>query len=280
MLTSAIVESLAFTNNQNILSAELESPSQRQFAIINNKEKLVRVKHKKSPTSLTVQQVSKSSEIVLLKPVKSEEINIKKDFQSKVKEQTLVITQPKPQVTLPSIQTAQFKTETAEFKSYQEVNKQFLVIKNKGFDSKENPYRQLSYSQEINKLAMKNDLYQASHTIRTATSQPIKVNEVQQPQQAALPVPITLEAKLLNSISPIYPSLAKRRGIEMEVKVNFTIDKDGRVKNINFAQQSKLIYFKSAIRSAIRKWRFSPAIKNNNKVESKMTKIFSFSLHA
>ena len=66
----------------------------------------------------------------------------------------------------------------------------------------------------------------------------------------------------------------------MEVTVDFTIDKNGRVIDINFAQQSKLVYFKSAIRSAIRKWRFTPATKNNRKVESKMTKIFSFSLHA
>ena len=88
------------------------------------------------------------------------------------------------------------------------------------------------------------------------------------------------DAKLLNSVSPVYPYLAKRRGIEMEVKVNFIIDRDGRVKDLKFDQQSKLIYFKSAIRSAMRKWRFNPATENNSKVESSMTKIFSFSLHA
>ena len=60
----------------------------------------------------------------------------------------------------------------------------------------------------------------------------------------------------------------------------YLVDKDGKIKDLNFAQQSKLIYFKSAIRSAMRKWRFSPATINNRKVESKMSKIFSFSLQA
>ena len=104
--------------------------------------------------------------------------------------------------------------------------------------------------------------------------------EIASSNKEADQLPTTYEAKLLNSINPVYPNLAKRRGLEMEVKVDFTIDRDGKVKDINFSQQSKLIYFKSAIRSAIRKWRFSPAMINNRKVESKMTKIFSFSLHA
>jgi TonB family protein len=85
-------------------------------------------------------------------------------------------------------------------------------------------------------------------------------------------------AKQLKLVDPVYPSLAKRKGIEIEVKVQFTIDKNGEVKNISFTRQSRLNYFKSSIRTAMRKWRFSPARINNRAVESKMTKIFSFSL--
>lgn len=87
-------------------------------------------------------------------------------------------------------------------------------------------------------------------------------------------------AKLLNPSTPLYPSVAKRRGLEMNVKVNFTVDKDGRVKDIEFADQHNVTYFKSAIRFAIRKWRFEPATLNNDIVESKMSKIFSFSLQS
>jgi TonB family protein len=143
--------------------------------------------------------------------------------------------------------------------------------------SQSRPYLELSYENEILKLSQNDELYKPSFTQESIKRQTEKL-------KLATKVNITNErfvpAKLLNSINPEYPSLAKRRGIEMEVKVNFTIDKYGKVKDIKFPQQSKLIYFKSAIRSAIRKWRFNPAVKNNIKVESKMTKIFSFSLEA
>jgi len=160
------------------------------------------------------------------------------------------------------------------------VNTQLPVKLDNPPYSENSIYSKISYDQEINKLALENDLYQASHTKNSSTKRVYDKYHAQAPKLEATKSVTSFDAKLLNSISPEYPSLAKRRGIEMEVKVNFTIDRNGKVKDINFGQQSKLIYFKSAIRSAIRKWRFSPATKNNLKIESKMSKIFSFSLHA
>ncbi len=143
--------------------------------------------------------------------------------------------------------------------------------------SQSKPYRELSYQNEIIQLSQNDELYKPSFTQQSIKSQVEKLKLATQKTEINKRF---LPAKLLNPVNPEYPSLAKRRGIEMEVKVNFTIDQSGKVKDIKFPQQSKLIYFKSAIRSAIRKWRFSPAVKNNVKVESKMTKIFSFSLEA
>jgi len=85
-------------------------------------------------------------------------------------------------------------------------------------------------------------------------------------------------AKLITSYEPKYPSSAKRKGIELEVLVDFSIDKNGRVKDINFKSKSKLSYFRSTIRNAMEKWRFKPAQINGKAVESEMSKIFSFSL--
>lgn len=85
-------------------------------------------------------------------------------------------------------------------------------------------------------------------------------------------------AKLIRSIEPRYPSSAKRKGIELEIMVEFSIDKNGLVKNIKFEPKSKASYFRSAIRNAMEKWRFLPAEKNGLAVESTMSKIFSFSL--
>ncbi|TPH17750.1 M56 family metallopeptidase [Litorilituus lipolyticus] len=90
--------------------------------------------------------------------------------------------------------------------------------------------------------------------------------------------PIWYEAEQIKTAEPVYPSLAKRKGIEVEVKVNFTIDKQGNVKNISFVQQNRVNYFKNSIRAAIKKWRFLPAKVGDKPVESQMSKIFSFSL--
>jgi len=90
--------------------------------------------------------------------------------------------------------------------------------------------------------------------------------------------PIWHNAKQLKSVDPIYPSVAKRKGIEIEVKVDFTIDVDGQIKDIHFARQNKINYFKNSIRSAIKKWRFLPAKVDDKPVESQMSKVFSFSL--
>lgn len=85
-------------------------------------------------------------------------------------------------------------------------------------------------------------------------------------------------AKLLSSAEPKYPSSAKRKGIELEIMVEFDIDRNGYVKNIEFESKNRVGYFRSTIRNAMEKWRFLPAKENGRAVESKMSKIFSFSL--
>ena len=91
-------------------------------------------------------------------------------------------------------------------------------------------------------------------------------------------VTVKKAAKIISSPDPRYPSTAKRRGLELDVKVNFIIDKQGKVKDIEFEDGHKVSYFRSSIRTAMAKWRFLPAKVNGQPVESKMSKIFSFSL--
>lgn len=85
-------------------------------------------------------------------------------------------------------------------------------------------------------------------------------------------------AHALHSVEPKYPSMAKRKGIELDVTVHFTIDKQGNVRDIEFERKNKVNYFRTSIRNAMNKWRFQPALKNGKPVESKLSKIFSFSL--
>ena len=85
-------------------------------------------------------------------------------------------------------------------------------------------------------------------------------------------------AALISSVEPRYPSIAKRKGIELDVLVRFVINEDGRVTDIEFEDKNRVSYFRNAIRSAMNKWRFLPATVNNRPIESQMAKIFSFSL--
>lgn len=105
------------------------------------------------------------------------------------------------------------------------------------------------------------------------TAEPIAIKSKANNQDHAL-----INAKAIVSPDPRYPSTAKRRGLELDIKVHFTIDENGRVKNLEFEKKSKVNYFRSAIRDAMSKWRFLPAKLNGQPVESHMSKIFSFNL--
>ncbi len=85
-------------------------------------------------------------------------------------------------------------------------------------------------------------------------------------------------AKLIFSTDPKYPSTAKRKGIELEVKVDFIIDKQGNVRDITFHPKNNANYFRAAVRAAVKQWKFEPAKYDGKIIDSKMSKIFSFSL--
>jgi TonB family protein len=85
-------------------------------------------------------------------------------------------------------------------------------------------------------------------------------------------------AKLIRTFEPKYPVTAKRKGIELEVMVHFTISTTGRIMDLQFESKSKVSYFRSAIRNAMDKWRFTPAEVNGKVVESEMSKVFLFNL--
>jgi bla regulator protein BlaR1 len=91
-------------------------------------------------------------------------------------------------------------------------------------------------------------------------------------------IPVSLPAELLKSVYPKYPSTAKRKRIETDIEVTFTIDKKGYIRDIEYDGKGKVNYFRNSIRSSLEKWRFTPASYNNQPIESTMSKIFSFSI--
>ncbi|MCW8832611.1 MAG: TonB family protein, partial [Colwellia sp.] len=135
----------------------------------------------------------------------------------------------------------------------------------------EKPAKKLQNSQKM-------DMFTTQQTVLTQRSQATEQKQLL--TLAHETTPVRRNAKQLKSVDPIYPSVAKRKGIEIEVKVNFTIDINGQIKDIKFARQNKINYFKNAIRSAIKQWRFLPAKVGDKPVESQMSKVFAFSLQS
>jgi TonB family protein len=270
-LTTAIVEPIAISDYQNTINTEVADKYNQFTNLKANNEVLAKVEGSVQKNSTAITQ---------LRSTKADVLKSKNSSSSSTKVQQLAKTKSLAQITLTTTAIDKLQAQTAIAYTSQEGDQQLSRVNDKTLSSKKDTYRQFSYKQEVNKLAEQNKLYQASSAVSTDKNLIPEAIKIESSKKEAMQAPTSFEAKLLNSINPIYPNLAKRRGLEMEVKVDFTIDRDGKVKDINFSQQSKLIYFKSAIRSAIRKWRFSPATINNRKVESKMSKIFSFSLHA
>ena len=59
-------------------------------------------------------------------------------------------------------------------------------------------------------------------------------------------------------IPPVYPLLAKRRGIEGWVKIKFMVNKNGHVENISILDSDPEKIFDSAVLQCVSSWRFKP----------------------
>ncbi|NMP30519.1 TonB family protein [Thalassotalea sp. M1531] len=174
------------------------------------------------------------------------------------------------------------------------VNKKLLLTSNQA-NFKENPYakdlKELAKDSPNEPSKLAQTLTTAKETIPTAvtenstllasTDSEISLFEqrYQSTQRQQLEAEMLKEdARLVDAVDPKYPSVAKRKGIELEVLVNFTIDQQGKVTDIQFTHQSRLSYFRSSIIAAMEQWQFEPARVNGEPVSSSMSKIFSFNM--
>lgn len=82
----------------------------------------------------------------------------------------------------------------------------------------------------------------------------------------------------LARISPVYPLLAKRRGIEGEVQVAFVVDQNGTVKNIEILSAIPQGFFEQSVRNCVSKWRFKPGTVGGEPVETKVETAIKFEL--
>jgi TonB family protein len=83
--------------------------------------------------------------------------------------------------------------------------------------------------------------------------------------------------KIKKKVFPIYPDINKAAGIEGEVEVKVTVDKDGKVESTSIAKGAVPSLDSAAIQAA-RQWEFYPAVDNGKALSAELTIPFKFKL--
>ena len=86
---------------------------------------------------------------------------------------------------------------------------------------------------------------------------------------------------IIKKVNPIYPFMAKDRGVEGEVVLFFVVGPDGRVQKdtIEISQAVPGVVFNEAAVTAVKQWRFEPGRMNNKPAAVLMTVTLVFNLN-
>jgi TonB family protein len=80
--------------------------------------------------------------------------------------------------------------------------------------------------------------------------------------------------QVLKRVSPLYPSMAKARGIKGDIVVRAHVGKDGHVSNLEMV--SGIPIFRDAAFEAVKQWQFKPAMVNGQAVDQDEVIRFDF----
>jgi TonB family protein len=100
-----------------------------------------------------------------------------------------------------------------------------------------------------------------------------------QPAAPDVPLPIggdVKPAKLIGSVSPVYPMLAKNQHVSGDVRVDALIDANGRVTTMKVISGPALL--QQAAMDALRQWKYQPAALDGKPVPMHLTVTLRFRL--
>jgi protein TonB len=93
-----------------------------------------------------------------------------------------------------------------------------------------------------------------------------------EPEVIPTPLPVLTDAVPLASAArdfqPPYPSVLLRTGVEGKAVLRVLIGSDGRVKQVAIISADDPLFADAAERQALRKWRFKPATRDGQPVET------------
>ncbi|MBU1637110.1 energy transducer TonB [bacterium] len=75
---------------------------------------------------------------------------------------------------------------------------------------------------------------------------------------------------------PEYPVVMKNAGIWGEFEVQVSIDMEGNISNIEILKERPQNLMNESVLSALQAWRFEPALRNGEPIESEVTMMFRF----
>ncbi len=90
-------------------------------------------------------------------------------------------------------------------------------------------------------------------------------------------VPVEREPMPVKRVSPPYPEIAKRAGVEGKVYIKALVDKEGKVKKAVVLKSDAEIFNPAAL-EAVHQWVFTPAVMNNGPVTVWVVVPFNFQL--
>lgn len=97
--------------------------------------------------------------------------------------------------------------------------------------------------------------------------------------QPAAPITVGGDAKparLLSSIAPVYPQMARNQRVSGDVKIDALIDASGRVSAMKIISGPALLH--QAAQDAVRQWKYQPATLNGQPVPMHLTVTVQFKL--
>jgi protein TonB len=97
--------------------------------------------------------------------------------------------------------------------------------------------------------------------------------------QPAAPITVGGDAKparLLSSIAPAYPQMARNQRVSGDVKIDALIDASGRVSAMKIISGPALLH--QAAQDAVRQWKYQPATLNGQPVPMHLTVTVQFKL--
>ena len=79
-------------------------------------------------------------------------------------------------------------------------------------------------------------------------------------------------------MEPVYPFLARRRGIDGSVNIRFFVTRQGRVEGVEIIKAEPPGYFEKAVRDTVSGWRFQPGMVDGAKIKTLVETTIVFKL--